>query len=183
MLAAATGRSVPARKTARWSAELGVDDDGARASGHRAASAWSAASAALGLVRRLSAMKLTSWPTFISTPFISPSSLATSSAVRIANCVVELGPPLGRRATPRTVAAAKRAVLRADSSTPADRLKRLVSGDRGRVPRLTTPPARPPGGDRRRSTELDVRPHLTGATGDGSRSGLVGDRTPSTRRS
>ena len=31
-------------------------------------------------------MKLTSWPTFISTPFISPSSLATSSAVRMANC-------------------------------------------------------------------------------------------------
>ena len=33
-----------------------------------------------------STMKLMSWPTFISTPFISPSSAATSSAVRTANC-------------------------------------------------------------------------------------------------
>ena len=30
-------------------------------------------------------MKLTIWPTFISTPFICPSSLATSAAVRMAN--------------------------------------------------------------------------------------------------
>ena len=62
-----------------------------------AASACSAASAAWASSGRPSAMKLTSWPSFISTPFISPSSLATSSAVRMANWVVELGPPLGRR--------------------------------------------------------------------------------------
>ncbi len=50
-----------------------------------AASACRAASACCASSGRPSAMKLTIWPTFISTPFICPSSLATSAAVRMAN--------------------------------------------------------------------------------------------------
>ena len=89
MLAAATGRSSQRRNTRSGvAAELALDDARRRASvpsaRRRPAATASACWASSG---RPSAMKLTSWPTFISTPFISPSSLATSSAVRMANWV------------------------------------------------------------------------------------------------
>ena len=75
-------------------------------------------------------MKLTSWPAFISTPFISPSSLATSSAVRIANCSSSSARRSAGEPTPRTFDTANRAELRADSfQTLADRLNRLVIGE------------------------------------------------------
>ena len=87
MLADATGRS-----SQTWNTRSGSSPSSSRTTSAArlgaigAASAWSDASAAWASSGRASTMKLTSWPTFISTPFISPSSLATSSAVRIANC-------------------------------------------------------------------------------------------------
>ena len=75
-------------------------------------------------------MKLTSWPAFISTPFISPSSLATSSAVRIANRASSSARRSAGDPTPRTRDTAYRVALRADSfQTLAERLNRLVIGE------------------------------------------------------
>ena len=80
-----------------------------------AASACSAASAAWASSGRPSAMKLTSWPTFISTPFISPSSLATSSAVRMANCSSSSARRSAGVTSWRALVPAKRVALRAVS--------------------------------------------------------------------
>ena len=75
-------------------------------------------------------MKLMSWPAFISTPFISPSSLATSSAVRMANCSSSSARRSSGLPKPRTFDTANRVELRAESfQIVAEREKRLVSGD------------------------------------------------------
>ena len=86
MLAAATGRSSHEAKTRSGASPSSWRTTSAASDGAiGAASACSADSAAWASSGRASTMKLTSWPTFIRTPFISPSSLATSSAVRMAN--------------------------------------------------------------------------------------------------
>ena len=87
-------------------------------------------------------MKLTSWPTFISTPFISPSSLATSSAVRMANCVSSSARRSAGVTTRRARLPAKRVPLRAvilhirrerhDITFEALRARRLRRARRGR---------------------------------------------------
>ncbi len=75
-------------------------------------------------------MKLMSCPAFISTPFISPNSLATSSAVRIANCSSSSARRSSGLRNPRTFDTAKRVELRAESfQILAERANRLVSGD------------------------------------------------------
>ena len=74
-----------------------------------------------------STMKLSSWPNFISAPFMLPSSRATSSAVRIANCWSSRSRSRRRRcARRRTRWATKRAAVarrqppHAGRAAPAD---------------------------------------------------------------
>ena len=137
MLAAATGRSSQRRKicsgvppsSASTTSAASVGDIGA-------ASACSTASACWASSGSPSAMKLTSWPTFISTPFISPSSLATSSAVRMANCVSSSARRSAGVTMRRARLPAKRVALRAVSRphpprAPRHHLRRLAPGGRG----------------------------------------------------
>ena len=86
MLAAATGMSSHVANTRSGAAPNSLSITAAASVGAiGAASACNAASACCASSGRPSAMKLTIWPTFIITPFICPSSLATSAAVRMAN--------------------------------------------------------------------------------------------------
>ena len=86
MLAAATGMSSQVANTRSGAAPSSLSITSAASDGAiGAASACSAARACCASSGSPSAMKLTIWPTFISTPFICPSSLATSAAVRMAN--------------------------------------------------------------------------------------------------
>ena len=114
MLAAATGRSSQRRKICSGGAPSSASTTEAASVGAiGAALACRAASACWASSGNPSAMKLTSWPTFISTPFISPSSLATSSAVRMANWVSSSARRSAGVTTRRTRLAAKRVPLRA----------------------------------------------------------------------
>ena len=69
-------------------AELSVSTRSASSGAIGGASACSVASASCASSGRASTMKETSWPTFMATPFIWPSSWATSAAVRITNAWV-----------------------------------------------------------------------------------------------
>ena len=108
------GQVLPAREhPLRLVAELVAHDAAASDGAIGAASACSGGQRGLGLVGQPPAMKLTSWPTFISTPFISPSSLATSSAVRMANCSSSSARRSAGVTSWRALVPAKRPALRA----------------------------------------------------------------------
>ena len=134
MLAAATGRSSQRRNTRSGSSPSSVRTTSAASDGAiGAALACSAASAAWASSGRPSAMKLTSWPTFIRTPFISPSSLATSSAVRMANCWSSSARRSAGVTSWRALVPAKRVALRA--------VRRHIRRDRHDISRLALRPA------------------------------------------
>ena len=109
-------------------------------------------------------MKLTNWPTFISTPFMSPSSRATSSAVRMANCSSSSARRSAGVATLRTVVVAYRVALRAVSFhtravRETDVARRL---DQGRDGRSDSHAA---GGERDERRRLTARAVVAGRPG------------------
>ena len=169
MLAAATGRSPHVEEHPLGRAVRASDFTTSAASvgAIGAASACSVASASWASSGSASKMKLTSWPAFISTPFISPNSLATSSAVRIANCSSSSARRSAGLRNPRTFDTAKRVELRADSfQIFAERAKRLVSGDDlARCAAAASPAASA-------TSDATVTSDATGATGFG-RAGQV----------